>query len=117
MSDDVSTVSSGAGGIRVFVQQCFSTSNGAYDCGQDGVGATPYPQGPPLLGSGNNDSEGTASAPRDIVSDLNTTSIQVTRPFGYALPFWGGVPPYTFQVSSGTLPPGLSLAATTFHPL
>lgn len=113
VSDGVSSVSSATGGIRVFVQQCFSTSNGAYNCGQDGVGATPYPQGPPLLGSGYNDSEGTASAPRDIVSDLNVTSIQVNRPFGYALNFWGGVPPYTFQVSSGALPPGLSLTASS----
>ena len=113
-SDGVSSVSSAAGGIRVFVQQCFSTSNGAYNCGQDGVERLmPYPQGPPLLGSGYNDSEGTASAPRDIVSDLNVTSIQVNRPFGYALNFWGGVPPYTFQLSSGALPPGLSLTASS----
>lgn len=113
VSDGLSSVSSADGGLRVFVQQCNSTSNGAYDCGQDGVGATPYPQGPPLLGSGYDDSQGTASAPRDIVSDMNVTSIQVNRPFGYALPFSGGVPPYAFQVSAGALPPGLSLTASS----
>ncbi len=111
VSDGVSSVTSADGELRLFVDLCNSTTNGVYNCGQNGVGDTPYPQGLPLLGAGYNDLQGRASAPRDIVSDMNVTSIRVNRPFGYALPFSGGVPPYAFQLSAGALPPGLSLTA------
>ena len=102
--------STGAADIRLFVSGCDSVAMLAY-CGSDGVSGKPYPQGPPYLGSGQNDSSGTATGPDDIVSEMNVTGIHVNRPFGYALPFQGGTPPYNFKITAGALPPGLSLTA------
>lgn len=36
---------------------------------------------------------------------------QVGKPYNVQLVATGGVPPYTFTVASGTLPPGLTLSA------
>jgi len=98
--------------IRLFISLC-NSSSGAQFCAQGGSSATPYPQGPPLQGIGINDTQGTVDTPVDLSTAQGRTATQVNRPFGFALSFGGGTPPYTFQVSSGALPPGLILTSAS----
>lgn len=53
-------------------------------------------------------------APPDIdLGALSDLAHQTTRPYSASFPVTGGVGPYSFRVTSGNLPPGITLAAGT----
>jgi arylsulfatase A-like enzyme len=40
-------------------------------------------------------------------------SARLGDPYSFQVPFWGGVPPYTWRITEGALPPGLGLDPAT----
>lgn len=52
-------------------------------------------------------------APKLQVATTNLYHSFVSQPYAATLTAWGGIPPYTWSVASGTLPQGMSLDART----
>jgi len=105
VSDGNRSYTSNPGDIRLFISQCNSNALPG-SCSAFGP---PDPYGAPLLAGGLS----TSAAPFDIIYNLNVAGVHVGEPFGYTLPLVGGTGPYAFAVDAGTLPPGLSLSAST----
>jgi phospholipase C len=53
------------------------------------------------------------SPPAPVSLTCGSNSGEVGSPYSSSLTATGGVPPYTFSITAGSLPPGLSLNATT----
>jgi hypothetical protein len=112
VSDGASSVSSAPGQMRVFISPC-NSAYGARTCSglpsSGGSITPPYPKGPPFqLAYDAN----TQQYPFDLTYP-GVVGVHVGAPFGASLPFQGGTAPYTFAVTSGALPPGLSLLASS----
>ncbi len=50
--------------------------------------------------------------PVAFFGDDTTVPITLATPYSFTITATGGIPPYTFSVASGVLPPGLSLSAS-----
>lgn len=114
VSDGTSSVSSPAGGVRLRIRDCNSNLNGSLDCSGEpnyGFGRTPpHPQGPPILAAF---AMGATQQNPYEQSCTNGIGLHVGQPMGCSLSIQGGTAPYTFQVVAGSLPPGLSLQASS----
>ena len=56
---------------------------------------------------------GSTPPPTLLVACGNPPVGVVAQPYSYTVPASGGVPPYTFSIIAGALPPGLTINATT----